>query len=195
MTSRRIFLGGLAASALVLPASLRAQQSPSACEVPTTADIEGPYYRPGIVAGTQPFEGRGHLIFEGTIRNTRCEPLPAFIELWQANHQGHYDNDGTTEGHFGRAAQSTMGEYRFVTTRPGHYLNGSAYRPAHLHVKVRAPGYVPLTTQLYFPGDPYNAQDPFFHRSRLLTVQQDDPRMHVVYEHASFDFILQPLAR
>jgi hypothetical protein len=29
----------------------------------------------------------------------------------------------------------------------------------------------------------------------LLTVQQDDPRMHVVYEHASFDFILQPLAR
>ena len=34
-----------------------------------------------------------------------------------------------------------------------------AWRPAHLHVKVTAPGHELLTAQLYFPGDPHNEDD------------------------------------
>jgi catechol 1,2-dioxygenase len=34
-----------------------------------------------------------------------------------------------------------------------------AWRPAHLHLLVSAPGYSSLTTQLYFPGDPHNSDD------------------------------------
>lgn len=34
-----------------------------------------------------------------------------------------------------------------------------AWRPAHLHVKVSAPGHELLTAQLYFPGDPHNDDD------------------------------------
>ena len=34
-----------------------------------------------------------------------------------------------------------------------------AWRPAHLHVKVSAPGHELLTAQLYFPGDPHNGDD------------------------------------
>lgn len=197
MTTRRSFLGGLAAIPLLHPASSQAQTS---CLVPTTPDIEGPYYRAGVADGTSPFEGRGNLILHGTIRNTRCERVAAHVELWQANEDGHYDNDGTTSGHFGRAALSTANEERYLpagvfairTVRPGHYLNGAVYRPAHLHVKVSASGYVPLTTQLYFPGDPYNAHDPFFHRSRLLRIRRDAPAQGG-YVRAFFDFILQPL--
>jgi catechol 1,2-dioxygenase len=34
-----------------------------------------------------------------------------------------------------------------------------AWRPAHLHMKVLAPGYQLITTQLYIPGDPHNDDD------------------------------------
>ena len=34
-----------------------------------------------------------------------------------------------------------------------------AWRPAHLHVKVSAPGHELLTAQLYFPGDQHNDDD------------------------------------
>ena len=34
-----------------------------------------------------------------------------------------------------------------------------AWRPAHLHVKVSAPGHELLTAQLYFPGDEHNDDD------------------------------------
>jgi catechol 1,2-dioxygenase len=34
-----------------------------------------------------------------------------------------------------------------------------AWRPAHLHMKVSAPGYQLITRQLYFPGDPRNQDD------------------------------------
>jgi catechol 1,2-dioxygenase len=54
---------------------------------------------------------------------------------------------------------------------PGRYLNGREYRPAHIHIKVAAPGFAPLTTQLYFPGDPYNARDPFFLPGLLVTAK------------------------
>jgi catechol 1,2-dioxygenase len=34
-----------------------------------------------------------------------------------------------------------------------------AWRPAHLHLKVSAPGHQLVTTQLYFPGDEHNDDD------------------------------------
>ncbi len=34
-----------------------------------------------------------------------------------------------------------------------------AWRPAHLHFEIDADGYQPLTTQLYFAGDPYLDSD------------------------------------
>lgn len=34
-------------------------------------------------------------------------------------------------------------------------LNRHVFRPAHLHMMFIADGYEPLTTALYFKGDPY----------------------------------------
>ena len=47
------------------------------------------------------------------------------------------------------------------TVKSGWYLNGSAFRPSHIHVKVYVEGVEKLTTQLYFAEDPYLADDPW----------------------------------
>jgi protocatechuate 3,4-dioxygenase beta subunit len=75
------------------------------------------------------------------------------------------------------------GTYRIETVVPGHYLNGDNYRPAHIHVKVRARNRPELTTQLYFEGDPYNAIDPWYRPALLLR-----PRRSGGVLRANFDF-------
>jgi catechol 1,2-dioxygenase len=41
-------------------------------------------------------------------------------------------------------------------------------RPAHFHLTITHPIYLPLTTQLYVKGDPYIAKDPWASHSRLV---------------------------
>jgi catechol 1,2-dioxygenase len=38
-------------------------------------------------------------------------------------------------------------------------IDGHAWRPAHLHILVKAPGHQDLVQQLYFPGDVHNDDD------------------------------------
>jgi hypothetical protein len=47
----------------------------------------------------------------------------------------------------------------FESIYPGKYLNGIAYRPAHIHFKITPPSYPVLITQLYFQGDSDNSTD------------------------------------
>ena len=50
------------------------------------------------------------------------------------------------------------GSYQFDTILPGRYLNGSTYRPSHIHVRVRwddENGSNDFISQLYFEGDPF----------------------------------------
>jgi protocatechuate 3,4-dioxygenase beta subunit len=63
-------------------------------------------------------------------------------------------------------------------------LNGDTYRPAHVHVKLRARGHRTRTTQLCFAGDPCNDGDPFIVESLIMQTQQRTGR------HAAFDFVL-----
>jgi protocatechuate 3,4-dioxygenase beta subunit len=109
---------------------------------------------------------------EGAVHSTRCAPLPgARIEIWQADANGRYDERGFTLR--GTLRADANGRFRVRTIVPGHYLNGYQYRPAHLHVKVSAPGHRPLTTQLYFQGDPYNTTDPWIRPSLVLNPERD----------------------
>ncbi|MBA3821658.1 MAG: dioxygenase, partial [Deltaproteobacteria bacterium] len=85
----------------------------------------------------------------------------------------------------GTLVTDARGTWRVRTITPGRYLNGRRYRPAHVHVKLRAPGYRELTTQLYFEGDPYNAGDDFIVSSLIMPHRiVDDVR------RAAFDFVL-----
>jgi protocatechuate 3,4-dioxygenase beta subunit len=169
--------------------------TPSCIE--THANIEGPYYRAGAperASLLDPGMAGVPIDIEGRVTGLECGAGLAGVELdvWHATHDGHYDNDGTM--HLGaerfllrgRLRTDADGRYRVSTIVPGRYLNGPQYRPAHVHVKVRARGFAALTTQLYFPDDPYNDIDPFIHRSLVMGMEKAKGRMV-----GHFDFVLR----
>ncbi len=194
---RRRFLGlGLAtAGAMLLGGGACERDRPSvsaaradACDA-TEDNIEGPYYRAGapergdlVAAGI-----RGTvLVLSGVVRSLDCAPLPhARLEIWQADADGAYDLRGNTLR--ATLVADDQARFRLRTIVPGHYRNGSDYRPAHIHVKVHAPRHRSLTTQLYFEGDPYNAEDPFIRESLILAAESTRRGLR-----ASRDLVLVP---
>jgi protocatechuate 3,4-dioxygenase beta subunit len=166
------------------PAKPDAAAAPTAaCADVTEDNIEGPFFKPGaphravlVAAGD-----RGtRLDLRGTVTDLACRPLAGVeMEIWHADADGTYDLRGFKFR--GALTTSARGEYHVATIIPGRYLNGDRFRPAHLHFKLHARGVAPLTTQLYFPGDPYNDGDPFIRRSLIMRLDGGDGR---------FDFVL-----
>lgn len=163
---------------------------------PSDDNIEGPYYRPDAPFRddlTDSDTAGERIRVRGQVLSSSCTPLPgAVLDFWQANDAGRYDNDGVDDppgGAFvlrGRVVADEEGRFDVRTILPGRYLNGSQYRPAHIHVKVSADGHAPLTTQLYFEGDPFNDVDPFIVDTLIMTLD-DSPE-----PIARFDFVLAP---
>jgi catechol 1,2-dioxygenase len=81
----------------------------------------------------------------------------ALLDIWHADGDGRYHDADEDYRLRGQLLTDADGAYALETVRPGHYLNGPGYRPAHIHFMVTKPGLAPLTTQLYFAGDPYLA--------------------------------------
>jgi protocatechuate 3,4-dioxygenase beta subunit len=161
---------------------------PARClAVATAANIEGPFYQPGAPSRSvlaSPSDPGERLVLGGSVQSTACAALgAAVIDVWQANARGDYDLEGFRFR--GQLTANAQGRWELRTIVPGRYLNGRRYRPAHLHVKVHAAGYAPLTTQLYFAGDPYNEGDPFIDPS-LIMVHTSAAGVR----HATFDFVL-----
>ena len=88
--------------------------------------------------------------------DTRGEVVPGVtIDIWHADHYGHYDVEGFR--YRTKLALETSPEYAIETVMPGHYPD----RPAqHIHYVISAPGHKPLVTQLYFATDPVFEGDP-----------------------------------
>lgn len=146
--------------------------------------IEGPYYIPGAPesasAATLPMrdgEPGTPLLFQGTVTDLDGAPLQdALVELWHADDDGFYSQfaPGIPEWNLrGAVRTGADGRYAFHTIQPAPYqipTDGSTgafvaaagwhpWRPAHLHLKVSAPGKKPVTTQLYFVGGDYVDDD------------------------------------
>lgn len=145
--------------------------------------IEGPYYVPNSpdlgAVGTLPMrpDERGtRLVWNGTITSTDGTPLAGKVELWHADDDGFYSQfaHGIPEWNLrGTFSTGADGAFQITTIQPAPYqipTDGAcgkliaaagwhAWRPAHLHAKVSAPGHELLTAQLYFPGDPHNDDD------------------------------------
>jgi protocatechuate 3,4-dioxygenase beta subunit len=160
----------------------------SAC-APTEDNIEGPFFKAGAPyrsALASPGDEGERLDVAGVVRSIDCRPLAGVeMEIWQANSRGEYDLEGFR--YRGRLRTIGDGAFQLATIVPGHYLNGRRYRPAHIHVKLSAPGHRSLTTQLYFEGDPYNRGDDFIRPSLIM-----QPRKTYTVTHARFDFVLAP---
>ncbi|MGH8832268.1 MAG: twin-arginine translocation pathway signal protein [Polaromonas sp.] len=164
---------------------------------PTEAEILGPFYRFGVpfqtrLAGTD--EPGDRLILSGTVLSSDCRtPLPGtLVEVWQANNAGLYDTN--KPGNFTETTKFNLrgilytnekGQYEIETIVPGRYpvppnLPGlekyaGLTRPAHIHFRVMESLHVPVTTQLYFKGDPFIAKDPWAgHKPSLaIDLKQD----------------------
>lgn len=145
-----------------------------ACEE-TEDQILGPFYRDGApMRSTLTGAGGGEaLIVRGVVLGTgaACAPLAgALLDVWQADESGAYDNSTPDFGWRGKLLTDESGAYTLTTILPGRYLNGNVYRPRHLHLTISADGHAPLTTQLYFAGDPFLATDPFYHPSLVVPL-------------------------
>ncbi|MCH2023937.1 MAG: T9SS type A sorting domain-containing protein [Saprospiraceae bacterium] len=153
-------------TAITVPSMLKAEfnaesvsQAPVNCN-PTTQDFygQGPFYStnaPTIINNQLALanEPGTRLIISGWVHNLDCTEYigGAILDIWHANDAGAYDNSGFNLR--GKTTSNNQGFYLFETIYPGKYLNGSSYRPAHIHFKITPPGYPLLTTQLYFQGD------------------------------------------
>ncbi|GGG26292.1 catechol 1,2-dioxygenase [Rhodococcoides trifolii] len=146
--------------------------------------IEGPYYVPAAPElghdAVLPMRDGEHgtpLLFQGQVTDVAGQPLlGAVLEIWHADDDGFYSQfaPGIPEWNLrGTVTADENGHFQIRTMQPAPYqipTDGACgklisaagwhpWRPAHLHLKVAAPGYQQITTQLYFPGDKYNDND------------------------------------
>ncbi|MDB5096748.1 MAG: hypothetical protein JWM80_1169 [Cyanobacteria bacterium RYN_339] len=151
---------------------------------PTVPQVLGPYHRKGapwktrLVEAGEPGQA---LQIRGRVLDTNGKPLKgAVVDVWQADDHGHYDNDDDNHppdpDHFhlrGQMRTDANGNYAFDSILPGLYeMSPGVMRPRHIHYIVSCPGFVPVTTQLYFEGDPWIAQDPFARPSLVIKLQK-----------------------
>ena len=120
------------------------------------------------------------MIVTGYVLTRDCKPIAgAWLDFWQADDQGEYDNTGyTLRGH---QFTDAIGRYTLATILPGLYPG----RTRHIHVKVQAPNQPALTTQLYFPEEQQNNADSIYN-PKLLVTWQDTPNGTI----ALYSFVL-----
>jgi protocatechuate 3,4-dioxygenase beta subunit len=167
----------------------------------TPTDQLGPFYKKGTPQSPghsavlrAPGDPGLQLAVAGAVYNTRGEVLPrAKIDVWQANHQGHYDITGYRYRALLRAG--VKGEYDFQSVLPGHY---PARKCQHIHFLVQAEGHKPLVTQMYFGSDPIFKGDP------AKNMNDDCPSVELVRPillsdqattmdaSATFELVLEP---
>jgi catechol 1,2-dioxygenase len=158
----------------------------NAASASSTTAIEGPYYVPGApmleppcVMPQRPDEPGEPLVFSGTVKTTDGQPIVgALLDVWHADATvpGTYSNIHPGQPDFnlrGKLQSDEQGRFELTTIRPAPYripdqgptgrllnaLGRHTWRPAHIHVKISADGYQPLTTQLYFQGDEFLDSD------------------------------------
>lgn len=165
------------------PFEIPAAKQPSTLP-PTEDNILGPYHRRGApfrAKITPPLEPGETLVVRGRVwgYDTKKPLAGAVLDIWQANAAGRYDNDDPSAPpkpgvyvNRARLVTDETGYYEYETIKPGRYQVGQGqWRPAHIHYRVTADRYVPLVTQLYFKGDPFNDKDQFIKPSLIIDPQ------------------------
>jgi protocatechuate 3,4-dioxygenase beta subunit len=160
----------------------------------TDSNIEGPFYRPGAPFRTKLYQEGDNgdvVLISGTVVARNGRPIPgAVLDVWHTSSFGRYDNDDPehppAEDEFrfrARIRTDAQGRYQFETIRPGHYkITPTQYRTAHIHLKVQADGYQPLTTQFFFKGERYNKTDPWFKPSMVLDLKPDGEKFRAAFK-------------
>jgi catechol 1,2-dioxygenase len=178
--------------------------------------IEGPYYVPDApeqgAHGTIPMredEGGTPLAWSGTVTSTDGTPLAgAKVEVWHADDDGYYSQFAPGLPEWNLRGTFTVGDdgaFEIHTVQPAPYqipTDGAcgkliaaagwhAWRPAHIHVKVSAPGHELLTAQLYFPGDEHNDDD-IASAVKPELILDPQPADDGQSARVTYDFVLDP---
>ncbi|WP_395065505.1 chlorocatechol 1,2-dioxygenase [Paraburkholderia silvatlantica] len=148
----------------------------------STPAIEGPYYRddaPLVVDRLKTYDTDDHkpLLIRGTVKGVDGSVIDdVTIDVWHSTPDGKYSgfHDGIPSDFYrGKLRVRPDGSFRVHTTMPVAYqipndgptgalletMGGHSWRPAHVHFKVKAPGYETLTTQYYFEGGDWVTDD------------------------------------
>ncbi|MDX6324472.1 MAG: hydroxyquinol 1,2-dioxygenase [Nocardioidaceae bacterium] len=200
---------------LVNHAGGRSERDTHAGPEPTETTILGPFYLAG--APEREFgasmveeggEGRPALL-RGSVGSTSGVPIiGATLDVWQSAPSGRYAvQEPEVQGPAnlrGIYRTDDRGRYELRTVRPtpypvphdgpvGRLLDATGrhpWRAAHIHVKVSAPGFEPLTTHVFDRGSDYLDSDAVFGvKESLLEDFVEDADGTLVCEH---DFVLRP---
>jgi len=120
------------------------------------------------------------LVVSGRVTDDKGRPAASTVlALWQNAGNGLYaqqDKDQKSTNYHARLTVASDGTFAFTTVRPVSYtvpddgpagdmlraLGRDAWRPAHLHMIVQAPGHKPLITEFFPEDDKYLDRDAVF---------------------------------
>lgn len=182
----------------------------------TVGTIEGPYYVPD----SPKFDAEARLpmrddepgtplLFQGQVTSVDGKPLAgAHVEMWHADDYGFYSQfaPGLPEWNLrGTVVADDEGRFKIRTIQPAPYqiphdgacgqliaaAGWHAWRPAHLHLKVSAPGHQLITSQLYFQGGEYVDND-IAQAVKPELVLDPRPAADGNGNEVTYDFVLDP---
>jgi hydroxyquinol 1,2-dioxygenase len=175
----------------------------------TEQTVLGPFFVPGAPAKglgdsivEDPATGGEPLEVGGTVRDLAGAPVGgATIDVWQVQPNRRYDieEDAGRRNLRGTFTTGPDGAYHFHTVRPVDYpvphdgpvgalleaAGRSPWRPAHIHLMVRAPAHRALVTHVFDAASPHLRDDAVFGVRDSIIVAMDGGACH-------FDITLAP---
>ena len=187
----------------------------------TESAVLGPFYRKGAptLARDATISQRGEadgpsVRMIGQVVDTRGAPIRgATLDVWETGPEGLYEQQDAAQPDLNlRGVFSTdeEGTYALRCVKPVSYpipYDGPAgdllqvmgrhpYRPAHIHMIVRAPGFKTLVSQIYDRQDPYVESDSVYSvKGSLLVDFKEAPAGSDVRYNVRHDIVLRRAPR
>lgn len=193
----------------------------------TESTVLGPFFvdgAPEVESGSNLIKrdiGGEKVIVTGSVTDADGKPLSgATLDVWQTAANQLYDVQDPDAPEWNLRAKikaKENGEFSFVSEKPtsypvptdgpvGQLLSAGgrhAFRPAHLHFLVAAPGHESVTTHIFVEGDEYLDSDAVFATKAELVVKFETSNdaslakahgMEAPFTHVHYDFGLMSSA-
>lgn len=188
----------------------------------TEATVQGPFYWEGApvlalgsdIGKSMPGEPA---YYAGRVTDTAGRPIAnCCVDVWSGDGEGVYDMQKAGDAGMQLRARfhtDAEGRYHFWSIKPTYYpvpsdgpvgemlraMGRHPNRPGHIHMKVYADGYAPLTTHLFAADSPYLDSDAVFGVRDSLIVHYekhapgkapDGRSLDKPWHSATYDFVL-----